>query len=48
MVNSVNTQPEPFRAGFAGILGWTNVGKSTLVNRLTGLRIAITADSPQT
>jgi len=48
MVNSVNTQPEPFRAGFAGILGWTNVGKSTLVNRLTGLRIAITVDSPQT
>lgn len=37
-----------FKSGFAGILGWTNVGKSTLVNRLTGLRVAITADSPQT
>jgi GTPase len=37
-----------FRAGYAGLLGWTNVGKSTLVNHLTGMKIAITADSPQT
>ncbi|MBN1879150.1 GTPase Era [bacterium] len=37
-----------YRAGFAGILGWTNVGKSTLVNLLTGMKIAITADCPQT
>ncbi len=39
---------EGYVCGFAGLLGWTNVGKSTLVNRLTGMKIAITADSPQT
>ncbi len=37
-----------YKAGYAGLLGWTNVGKSTLVNHLTGMKIAITADSPQT
>jgi GTPase len=37
-----------FKSGFAGLLGWTNVGKSTLVNTLTGMKIAITADCPQT
>jgi len=42
-----NNSPE-YRSGFVGILGWTNVGKSTLVNHLTGMRIAITADCPQT
>ncbi len=42
------TNLEPFRAGFVGLLGWTNVGKSTLINQLTGMHIAIIADSPQT
>lgn len=37
-----------YKSGFVGLLGWTNVGKSTLVNLLTGMKIAITADSPQT
>lgn len=37
-----------YKSGFAGLLGWTNVGKSTLVNLLTGMRIAITSDNPQT
>ncbi len=37
-----------FKSGFVGLLGWTNVGKSTLVNLLTGMKIAITSDNPQT
>ena len=37
-----------FKSGFIGISGWTNVGKSTLVNRMAGQKITITADRPQT
>lgn len=36
------------RGGHAAILGWTNVGKSTLLNRLAGEKIAAVADVPQT
>ncbi|MBN1296159.1 GTPase Era [bacterium] len=46
--DSFETPSTRFRSGFVGLIGWTNVGKSTLVNRLTGMKIAITADSPQT
>lgn len=38
----------PSRAGFVGMAGAPNAGKSTLVNRLVGQKIAITSACPQT
>jgi GTP-binding protein Era len=44
----MDNYPSDFKSGFVAVMGKPNVGKSTLVNRLLGTKIAATSPWPQT
>ncbi|MBQ1948192.1 MAG: 50S ribosome-binding GTPase, partial [Clostridia bacterium] len=44
----IDTMDKNFRSGFIAVVGRANVGKSTIINRLTGEKISIISNKPQT
>ena len=48
MPKTAESEKKSFHSGFVGIIGRPNAGRSTLVNRLLGQKIAIVTSKPQT